>query len=356
MLPEPTHAQMSSIEPILKLCNGTERGTACTQGQGRDLGRTFARGTLTAWPLNFFSFSISGLSMIRNIIKKIYNSFLDMLPDYAAVNFMYFCHFRQLPNLKHPKTLNEKIAWRKLYQCNPQFTSFADKIIVKDEIAKIIGEQHIIETLWTGCDPEEIPFDALTLPYVIKVNHSNGGNIFIRTAKDIERNKIIASLRKQLRFSYHRKFREWAYASIPRSGIVEKMIEMPSGDAPEDYKFFVYHGRSHFIQVDFDRFKAHKRNLYDRDWNLLAARLIYPATAKAISKPVNLDKMIEIAEEIGSNFDFVRVDLYAPAGDILFGEVTFYPGAGIEKFVPQEWDYKFGEPWEIDTSSIFRSE
>jgi hypothetical protein len=290
--------------------------------------------------------------MIRNIIKMTYNSFLDMLPDYAAVNFMYFRHFRQLPNLKHPKTLNEKIAWRKLYQCNPQFPSFADKVGVKAEIAKLIGEQHIIETLWTGCDPEEIPFDTLTPPYVIKVNHSSGGNIFIRTTKDIERNKIIASMRNQLRFSHHRMFREWAYAPIARSGMVEKMIEMPSGDAPEDYKFFVYHGRVHFIQVDCDRFKAHTRNLYDREWNLLAARLIYPATAKAIFKPANLDKMIEIAEKIGSKFDFVRVDLYAPAGGILFGEVTFYPGAGIEKFVPKEWDYKFGEPWEIDTSSI----
>jgi hypothetical protein len=57
--------------------------------------------------------------------------------------------------------------------------------------------------------------------------------------------------------------------------------------------------------------------------------------------------MIEIAERIGAQFDFVRVDLYSAPQGILFGEVTFYPNAGLEPFTPQEWDTTFGEPWRL---------
>jgi hypothetical protein len=285
--------------------------------------------------------------MIRSIVGKVYESVLGPLPDYAAVNLMYFARFGRLPNLRHPRTLNEKIAWRKLYQHDPRFAIFADKIAVKAEIAKLIGEQHIIETLWVGSNPEDIPFDSLKPPYVIKVNHSCGGNVFIRTARDIKRDEIIATMREQLRFSHAHRFREWGYSGISPKVMVERMIEMPDGDVPEDYKFFVYYGRVHFIELDCDRFRGHKENLYDREWNLLPARYERPPISKPVSKPVNLGEMINLAEKIGAQFDFVRVDLYSPPQGIFFGEVTFYPGAGISRFFPKDGDNTFGDPWKI---------
>ena len=214
--------------------------------------------------------------MIRYIVERTYHSVIDRLPDYAAVNLTYFRYFRRLPNLRHPRTFNEKIAWRKLYQHNPQFPIFSDKIAVKAEIAKLIGEQHIVETLWVGSNPEDIPFDVLKPPYVIKVNHSSGGNIFIRTAQDIERDEIVASMREQLGFSHGYRHREWGYWGIPCQVMVERMIQFPGGDVTEDYKFFVYHGRVHFICFVHDRFRGLHVNYYDREWNLLPLKLAYP--------------------------------------------------------------------------------
>jgi hypothetical protein len=260
---------------------------------------------------------------------------------------MYFHHFRRLPNLRDPRTFNEKIAWRKLCQHNPQFPVFSDKIAAKAEIAKLIGAQYIIETLWMGNNPEDIPFDRLKPPYVIKANHRSGGNVFIRTAQDIKRDKIVASMREQLEFPYEHMFREWGYAGIPPKVLVERMVEMPGDDVPEDYKFFVYHGRVHFVEVDCDRFRGHKTNLYDPEWNLLPVKLKNPQKSEPVSKPVNLGQMINLAEKIAAQFDFARVDLYSPPQGILFGEVTFYPGAGHSAFVPRVWDIRFGEPWKI---------
>jgi hypothetical protein len=285
--------------------------------------------------------------MITSLTEKIRESVRNLLPDYVAVNLLYYRVFRRLPDLKHPKTFNEKIAWRKLYQHNPQFPLFSDKIAVKAEVARLIGEQHIIETLWTGDAPEAIPFDELAPPYVVKANHSSGSSMFIRTPRDVRKKAIVSAMRKELRLSHARRFREWGYLGIPPRVLVERMVETPSGGLLEDIKFFVYHGRAHFIQFLCERTLGLKLNFYDREWNLLPAKLRYPRTSQPIPKPANLAQMIEIAEKIGAQFDFVRVDLYSPPQGILFGEVTFYPNAGLEPFTPQEWDTTFGEPWHL---------
>jgi hypothetical protein len=70
-------------------------------------------------------------------------------------------------------------------------------------------------------------------------------------------------------------------------------------------------------------------------------------TSEPVSKPVNLGQMINLAEKIGAQFDFARVDLYSPPQGILFGEVTFSPEGGHGAFIPEDWDNKFGEPWKI---------
>jgi len=285
--------------------------------------------------------------MNTTVAHKVRESLRNLLPDYVAVNLLYYSVFRRLPDLKHPKTFNEKIAWRKLNQHDPRFRVFSDKIAVKAEVAGLIGEQHIIPTLWTGDAPEAIPFDDLTPPYVVKVNHSSGRGLFIRAPQDVKKQTIASSIRKHLTSSHGRRLREWGYLGIPPRVLVERMVETPDGDLLADYKFFIYHGRAHFIQFDCDRTRGLKLNFYDREWNLLPAKLRYPPTSEPVPKPQNLARMIEIAERIGAQFDFVRVDLYSAPQGILFGEVTFYPNAGLEPFTPQEWDTTFGEPWRL---------
>jgi TupA-like ATPgrasp len=60
-------------------------------------------------------------------------------------------------------------------------------------------------------------------------------------------------MHKQLCFSHGHKFREWGYLGITPMVMVERMIDVGGEKVPEDYKFFVYHGLVHFIQVDYDR-------------------------------------------------------------------------------------------------------
>lgn len=284
-----------------------------------------------------------------NFNKKlilIYHALLAILPDSMAIKLMFFKNFGTLPNLKNPKTFNEKINWRKLYQHDPRFTLFSDKITAKTEIAKLIGEDYIIPTLWVGERPEDIPFEDLPCPYVIKFNNGYSDAFFIHTKNDINYLKIVKHF-SQKKNGHYLLTREWGYLNIQKKIIVEKMLHVSSDITPNDYKFFVYDGRVHFIQMDVGRFMNHKTAFFDRRWNKLPFTKINPQIEGRVPKPTHYDLMVELAEKIGKQFDFVRIDFYDLPSGVFFGEVTFYPAGGFGPFHPGGWDIKMGDPWVI---------
>ena len=57
--------------------------------------------------------------------------------------------------------------------------------------------------------------------------------------------------------------------------------------------------------------------------------------------------MIAIAERLGADTDFVRVDLYVLPDRIVFGELTSYPAGGHSPFFPDSYDEEFGSHWTV---------
>jgi TupA-like ATPgrasp len=55
--------------------------------------------------------------------------------------------------------------------------------------------------------------------------------------------------------------------------------------------------------------------------------------------------MIEGAEALAHDIDFVRVDLYDLGGKPRFGEMSFYPGSGLDPFDPISLDAMLGRCW-----------
>ena len=117
----------------------------------------------------------------------------------------------------------------------------------------------------------------------------------------------------------------------------ESMIEL------KDYKVFNFDGEPKIIQVDYDRFTNHKRNLYTTNWQYIEASIEFPTDAgRKISKPKCLEKMLDLAKKISVNIPHVRTDFYSIDDKIYFGEMTFYHGAGFERFTPEEFDKSLG--------------
>jgi hypothetical protein len=60
---------------------------------------------------------------------------------------------------------------------------------------------------------------------------------------------------------------------------------------------------------------------------------------------VNLGLMLQTAEKLSADLDFVRVDLYDVGSRIYFGEMTATPGGGFARFEPQAMDEHLGMLW-----------
>lgn len=113
----------------------------------------------------------------------------------------------------------------------------------------------------------------------------------------------------------------------------------------KDYKFFCFGGNVKCFKIDFGRFIEHHANYYSPQGELLpfGEKGLEPDPNHVEVMPKNLDEMVRIAEKLSHGFKFLRVDLYNVKGKIYFGELTFYPAAGMGSFVPEEWDEKLGK-------------
>ncbi len=254
---------------------------------------------------------------------------------------MHFARNGYLPDLRRPRTFNELVQARKLHDRDPLLPLLADKVKVKDLIAQRLGEEWVIPTLWHGKKLPEHP--QWPLPFVLKSSHACCQCAFVRSA-DEPWPAIRRKAHRWLRRPYGAILDEWLYSKIEPQLLIEPFIGR-SGSLPVDYKFFVFGGRAEFIQVDTDREHAHKRAIFDRKWQRLPLALQFPMERRHIAQPRSLSVMIEAAEAVSRGFDFVRVDLYEVDGRPLFGELSFYPGSGLDRFRPLAFDRLFGEHW-----------
>lgn len=288
--------------------------------------------------------------LMKKCYKKMcYAGFFDSLPDHIFVPFFYrMCTGKKL-NLAMPVTFNEKIQWIKLYDRNPLYTQFADKYRVRFYVGEKTGSGILIPLLGKWDDISEIDFDSLPNQFVLKCNHDSGGVVICtdKSAFDVKAAK--KKLKRHLAQNYFYMSREWAYKDIKPCIICEKYIIDEENHDLRDYKFFCFNGTPKLIQVDFNRFIDHKRNIYTINWELLDLTIKCPNDPGVIiEKPQNLDEMIEIAGKLSTGIPEVRVDLYSVNGKTYFSELTLYHGGGIEKFSSQKFAKEMGS-W-IDLS------
>ncbi len=278
-------------------------------------------------------------------MKIFIKNMLGLIPDKLYLKIRYYHYTKTKLNLKNPKTFNEKLQWLKLYNRNPEYTIMADKVKAKEYIAEKLGPEYVIPTLGVWDRAEDVDFDSLPDKFVIKCNHNSGTGMYVCTDKSkMDVKKVRKSLKRGLRENYYACDREWPYKNIDRKIIAEKFLDDGSGHGLIDYKVFNFNGVPQLIQVDFDRFTEHKKNLYNTDWKLCDFEFNYPSHPEVtIPKPKQLDKMLEISKILSKGHPYLRTDFYVVNDNIYIGELTFFPASGYGKFNPEEYNKKFGE-------------
>jgi hypothetical protein len=254
-------------------------------------------------------------------------------------------------NLKNPESFSEKVVWKKIYDRNPLLPVVADKYRVRRYVEDILGrktaKEILVPLLYVTDKPETIPFESLACEYIIKPNHASMKKLIIEKGSMVDRRYIIDCCRKWLSRPFGAERNEWAYQKIKRKIVIEKLLRDRNGRLPDDYKFFVIHGRCHLIQVIYDRV-AGKPTLgqYTPEWEYLNVRGNMPQ-ASCRPKPENLERMVAMAESLGAHFDAVRVDLYLVDGNIYFGELTNYHMSGRFMWTPASFNYEMGAKWRL---------
>lgn len=146
------------------------------------------------------------------------------LPDRMVITLQFYRQLGYFPNVRNPRTFNEKIQHRKLYDRDPRMPPLVDKVGAKALVASVLGPEWIIPTLWSGTDPAQIPFDALDPPYVLKPSHASHCTHFVFDKDEIDRESIRAKAASWLRLDYSRPYHEWVYTQVPRRLLVEPYI------------------------------------------------------------------------------------------------------------------------------------
>lgn len=272
-------------------------------------------------------------------LKRNIKYFLRFIPDKTYLKLYYFAVFKKKLNLANPCTFNEKLQWLKLYDKKDIYITMVDKYEVKKYVSDIIGEEFIIPTIGIYDSFDEIDFDKLPNQFVLKCTHDSDGIIIVNDKAKFNIKESKKLINKCLKRNYFYSGREWPYKKVKPRIIIEKYM----GDNLADYKFFTFNADVKCVLLCTDRKKNLKETFLDTNWEIMPFKRPNHDIEEKAQKPKQLKNMIKFAKKLSKNIPFLRVDFYEIDGKIYFGELTFFPASGLNKFEPKEWDSKLGE-------------
>lgn len=265
--------------------------------------------------------------------KQLLNAkFADIIANILGqrVNYTirYYSHRHRFPNFKHPKDLSERILASMLSRDFLKYADYADKVKVRDYVKSKGLENILLKQYGAWERPEDIPFDTLPDKFILKANNGSGGHVICTDKSKLNIPETIEMMNKTLKGASHLRNTEPHYLAIKPMILAEELM----GDGsilPIDYKFHCIKGKIADAFIVCEREEGAKYCTLDKDWNPLPYTLPEYEPQQIPPKPEHLKELVEIAEILSSDFEFVRVDLYDFEGKVYFGELTFSPWGGV---------------------------
>jgi hypothetical protein len=221
-----------------------------------------------------------------------------------------------------------------LYWRNPLKTQCGDKFAMREYVDKNNLGYLLPKLIGVYCNVNEIEFQRLPEKYVLKCTHGSKMNIVCDGKREINNEIAKSQLNAWLTIRYDRVNGELHYAKMKPRIICEEYLDDKSGQFPSDYKIYCFNGQVHCIMVCQNRAidgRHASYDFYDKDWN----RLNYDKNSLNlrvyVEKPCALNEMIQSAEILSKPFPFVRIDYYSINSKAVLGEMTFTPGACLDK-------------------------
>ncbi len=258
---------------------------------------------------------------------------------------------RRLGCIARPRTGNDKYLWRKIFDHDPRFVTLSDKLACKARVAAMsLPGLEIPRTLWQGTDPSGIPAALLRGDAVLKASHGYAMNLMIRGGRP-GRAKVEAAGRNFMARRHGEDSLQWGYFGVPSRIFLEEMI---AGAGPDLQELKLYTFGRQVVRVIHirDRFGS----LGAAAWVLAPGGglrrdpegAVVAQTPLDAPLPATAERAMEIAAELGAEFDHMRVDLLTDGARLWLSELTVYnlgghfPGFGHDPGHPVSrfWDIR----------------
>lgn len=295
---------------------------------------------------------------IKHLVKKISNpsdrfdslaarKFYNYLSDKKFIQRKFRLRMGYDIDLDNPKTFNEKLQWLKLYDRKPIYSTMVDKYEVKEYVANIIGQEHIIPAYGVWDKYEDIDFELLPNQFVLKCTHDSGGLVIVKDKREMNTHAIRRKICNSLKRNYYLVGREWPYKSVIHRVLAEKYMVDESGIELKDYKVLCFNGEPKLIEYHQGRYTNHQtQDFYDTDWKLLSisqsSNPHYRKNQSAVLRPALLEKMLDYSRILAQGLIHIRIDWYLIEDQLYFGEYTFYDGDGFCAFDDPKDDLLLG--------------
>ena len=234
------------------------------------------------------------------------------------------------------------VDWLNIQKFTPsQFQAdLQDKLKVKEYIKNKCPGLRTAEVFWYG-DYIVNAWNELPQKFMLKANHGKDFNLLVDKDKIgiVQAQKAID---KWLETDFGAITEERSYSLIKPIAFAEEFLENKDHESglPEDYKFWTFHGKPGFLQLNVegkwtgDHFDDRRIECYDPYTGERLPQRFYYRNA---DNPVNIDiplEMLNHVETLSKELEFVRVDFFFVNNIVYFAELTMIPGCGYVPIMP----------------------
>ena len=282
--------------------------------------------------------------MKNNIIKKMAQKSLYLLPHVFAHSLIYYyCHGRKW-NSKFPELYDEKIHWHIVNTYNQDYAKYADKYLVRKFVEDCGLTDYLIPLYGVYNRAEDIDFQNLPEEFVLMTNHGSGSDYYEicrdKSKLDIKATRDKMNTALSLNYSSNVSC-EYHYQYIKPVIMCEKLLKNDNQDMVDDFKVVCSYGKCHAILVCKDRDRG--RAYYSPNWEHLDYCHAKYECQEKIKKPELLDEMLSAAAILSASFPLARIDFYIASGKLYFGEITLTPSGGNHKYLNEMGQYELGK-------------
>lgn len=271
------------------------------------------------------------------------------------------------PRYIRPVTYGDKMQWRKLFERDPRFAVFCDKMMLRDYVKRADLPLKMAKVYWYGHDAEAIPFDSLPESFVLKPSHLSGRFLLCDDKRRFDIDHARTEAARWLRRVHGRAGREWAYAQVTRGIIAEEYLATPDElVVPPEYRVYCFSGQPKLVQLSIGKLTDDADlTFYDANWRQLPWCAIIRNERTDVGQPQPRppfwEDMCRIAAKISGDFGHMRVDFFDVMGELYLAEITPYSASGGLIWVGAEADdsdrsidQEMGALWPTPTRPIWR--